>query len=49
MDGPGNTSIDADGNRAIIIREIREVVPVKVRSFTDDGQKPTSLVEIMND
>jgi hypothetical protein len=24
MDGPGNTSTDADGNRAISIREIKE-------------------------
>lgn len=39
MDGPGNTSIDADGNHAIIIRELKEAAFQNVRSLTAGPSK----------
>ena len=48
-DGPGNTITDAEGNRAINIRELKEEMFEKVRSLTSGRQKPTGQVEIMYD
>lgn len=44
-----NETTDADGNRSISIRELKEAVFEKVRSLTGGRQKPTSRVEIMDD
>lgn len=49
MDGPGNPSTDADGNRSISFRELKVAVFEKVSELIGGLQKPISRVEIMDD